>query len=463
MYASHAFARWDRLARDFHSIDPALQRLVPHYDSRLAELRRCILSNLSFIRCVTAHRFAFENDASINYPVLEQRRLQRGGVDEEKMSKVRSTLRQCVRDWSREGEKERAACYSPILRELERLYPDRERRSAVRVLVPGSGLGRLTWEVSQLGFEAQGNEFSYFMLLCSFLLLNESSAAGQWEIFPYAHDSKNVMRAEDPLRRVSIPDVDVAQLGRAAGVGKFSMVAGDFMDVYSEEGRDYREKEKEMKQNAVNAAAVPSQPAAALTSSSGVESDSDSEADTAAAADHSGNSSVPPSLPSSTLTSPLPPSSSSTASQCGAWDVVATCYFIDCSNNILETLRAISYCLRMGGQWLNFGPLLFHYADMEAELSVELSWEEVKAALPAFGLRVLTEKTGRQSGYCVDERSMQRSYFYCVELTAVKVGPDSTRGGGGAEAAGSIPAVLKKKTRRGRGGKKVKAESKDSE
>ncbi len=34
-----------------------------------------------------------------------------------------------------------------------------------RVLVPGAGLARLCVEVAALGYEAQGNEFSYFMLL----------------------------------------------------------------------------------------------------------------------------------------------------------------------------------------------------------------------------------------------------------------------------------------------------------
>lgn len=33
------------------------------------------------------------------------------------------------------------------------------------MLVPGAGLARLCVEVAALGYEAQGNEFSYFMLL----------------------------------------------------------------------------------------------------------------------------------------------------------------------------------------------------------------------------------------------------------------------------------------------------------
>ncbi len=85
---------------------------------------------------------------------------------------MRSTLRQCVRDWSEEGAAERSACYGPILSELERLYPDRAARAAVKVLVPGSGLGRLVWEMAYRGFQAVGNEFSYQMLLGAFLILN---------------------------------------------------------------------------------------------------------------------------------------------------------------------------------------------------------------------------------------------------------------------------------------------------
>lgn len=38
-------------------------------------------------------------------------------------------------------------------------------RFSPRVLCPGSGLGRLPFEVSRRGYACQGNEFSYFMLI----------------------------------------------------------------------------------------------------------------------------------------------------------------------------------------------------------------------------------------------------------------------------------------------------------
>ncbi len=41
------------------------------------------------------------------------------------------------------------------------------------------------------------------------------------------------------------------------------------------------------------------------------------------------------------------------------------------------------------GLLINLGPLLYHYADMTSEVSIDLSYEEIKAALPYFGLRMV--------------------------------------------------------------------------
>ena len=46
-------------------------------------------------------------------------------------------------------------------------------RSSVKVLVPGSGLGRLAYDIAHLGFCCQGNEFSMYMLLASNFILNK--------------------------------------------------------------------------------------------------------------------------------------------------------------------------------------------------------------------------------------------------------------------------------------------------
>jgi len=72
-------------------------------------------------------------------------------VGVEDHAKVREALKHFVRDWSEEGRRERSQTFRMVLDALERLESDVGSRGKKRVLVPGAGLGRLAWEVSQLG------------------------------------------------------------------------------------------------------------------------------------------------------------------------------------------------------------------------------------------------------------------------------------------------------------------------
>lgn len=77
------------------------------------------------------------------------------------VSKVNTTLRQCVRDWGGEGEDERRKSYGAVIAELERLCPvDTERKGAHKVLVPGAGEGRLAYEIVSRGYGCAGASWS---------------------------------------------------------------------------------------------------------------------------------------------------------------------------------------------------------------------------------------------------------------------------------------------------------------
>ena len=39
------------------------------------------------------------------------------------MDKVKTTLKQFVRDWSEAGQEERETCYDPVIREIESRFP----------------------------------------------------------------------------------------------------------------------------------------------------------------------------------------------------------------------------------------------------------------------------------------------------------------------------------------------------
>lgn len=147
------------------------------------------------------------------------------------VDKVRCIIRNIVRDWASEGQRERDQCYKPILEELGRLFPDRTKGSPRSCLVPGAGLGRLALEISCLGFISQGNEFSYYMMICSSFILNHTQTAEEWTIYPWVHSNCNSLSDSDQLRPVSFPDIHPASAGITEG---FSMCGGDFVEVYND-------------------------------------------------------------------------------------------------------------------------------------------------------------------------------------------------------------------------------------
>lgn len=54
--------------------------------------------------------------------------------------------------------------------------------SKIRILVPGAGLGRLTYELAYRGYYCEGNEFSLFMLVASNFVLNKCIVENQYTI-----------------------------------------------------------------------------------------------------------------------------------------------------------------------------------------------------------------------------------------------------------------------------------------
>ena len=65
---------------------------------------------------------------------------------------VSQGLKHFVRDWSMDGEEERNAVFPRMIETLEALFPRAHRgEKEVRVLIPGSGVGRLAHDVDEMG------------------------------------------------------------------------------------------------------------------------------------------------------------------------------------------------------------------------------------------------------------------------------------------------------------------------
>ncbi|KAG2016031.1 hypothetical protein CC2G_009247 [Coprinopsis cinerea AmutBmut pab1-1] len=138
------------------------------------------------------------------------------------LGRVRESLKHFIRDWSAEGASERETIFSPILNLLATVEP--EQRASQKVLVPGSGLCRLAWEISQLGFDTTANEISYFMIL-AFKYIQSTKQINEHKLRPYAHWWSHQRNNENLFRAVSFPDA-LPRLGP-----NFQLVPGDFLSI----------------------------------------------------------------------------------------------------------------------------------------------------------------------------------------------------------------------------------------
>ncbi|KAJ7650933.1 N2227-domain-containing protein [Roridomyces roridus] len=145
----------------------------------------------------------------------------RGGNSMDLM-RVREALKHYIRDWSSDGVRERERIFAPILDVLKNV----ENREMKRVLLPGSGLGRLAWEISELGFkETSANELSFFMNLAFRFLLspNTTSKINEHTIHPYAHWFSHQRTAASVFRSITFPDA-IPRLSPS-----FKLVEKDFL------------------------------------------------------------------------------------------------------------------------------------------------------------------------------------------------------------------------------------------
>jgi carnosine N-methyltransferase len=233
-----------------------------------------------------------------------------------------------------------------------------------------------------MGYRVQGNEFSLYMLLASDFILNGGVATPDQplSISPWLLESRNVHTSQDPVRVVTIPDVD-----------PYTMLADCQED---DEDDDENEDKKRNKLDSYFSMAA---------------------GDFAMIYSH--------------------------PQERGQWNAVVCCFFLDAAPSIVEYIQIIYRMLRPGGILMNFGPLLYHwsgpamrpddrsfedyqarfsYLDSRYMNSVDLSWEDVRDILVNVGFEILEENPGQRALYTADRKSMMNLGYRCVNFVARK-------------------------------------------
>uniref|UniRef100_A0AC35G671 Carnosine N-methyltransferase n=1 Tax=Panagrolaimus sp. PS1159 TaxID=55785 RepID=A0AC35G671_9BILA len=340
MYVSHIRCCLEQERRAISKLPAADRELLGDPRQHWTNVAACAVANQKILEnAITFAQVALGPDNPI---VLASQIHQPRLPDDDRMSKVRSLFKQMTRDWSSEGAEERVSCYSRVIRGLVERFPTKNQRHEIQVLVPGSGLSRLAWDISRLGFSTLANEFDFSMIVMANYLLNSKLKV-------------------DQIRKVTVPDIDMSSNQLLTRENTFSFAMGDFLEVFSD-GEQF--------------------------------------------------------------------------------DAVVSVFFLDTAKNPVAYIRAMYNLLKPGGVWINFGPLLYHYADMPENDSVEIPFDKLLEIIEKIGFQIV-KKEGKGENppafYTRNLNSMlsysydcgmvaglfEESRVYNIEATAIDKTPNS--------------------------------------
>mmetsp|Transcript_18559 Transcript_18559/g.27544 ORF Transcript_18559/g.27544 Transcript_18559/m.27544 type:complete len:539 (-) Transcript_18559:23-1639(-) len=140
---------------------------------------------------------------------------------------VMHAISHIVRDWTILGKDVRKSTYTWCVDELHELYEENVR-SITKVLVPGAGLARLSYDIALSGFNVDANECSLVMSAVAHKFLH-GIAAGS--LHPFCYDSlMNEVDSQLRYEEAIFPEEDT---GPDHMVGTMSYTIGDFILAYS--------------------------------------------------------------------------------------------------------------------------------------------------------------------------------------------------------------------------------------
>lgn len=232
LYGYHSTKRVARSLENYHDLSEKQRKYIGDFEDNCKELLNLIDHNSKMIELLVEDvECMFENSVK---PINENEEIDEYNTNAnlvQNMERVSTTLKQIMRDWSSEGKSERD-CYKVIINELKSLFKtsNPEELKEISVLVPGSGLARLAFEIAALGFKCQGNEFSLHMLIASNFILNKCQRINEYTIYPFVNSWCNNLSFENQRKAIKFPDLDFSKY--TSNLSQFSMAAGDFLDIY---------------------------------------------------------------------------------------------------------------------------------------------------------------------------------------------------------------------------------------
>ncbi|KAJ5957729.1 hypothetical protein N7501_012008 [Penicillium viridicatum] len=220
--------RWRNLYKNVPKRQRTMLESTVHYTRKLNTMEHLLDTNNELARSIVDHGLWFYN---ITQPELDEfikeSESQQRSADK---SSVSQGMKHFVRDWADEGHEEREQSFGCILKSISQM--PRTKDKPLRVLLPGSGLGRLAHEVEKLGdFEVTMNEWSMYMNL-AYRYVSSLSVPNSVSFHPYIDWWSHQPTTDDLQRSVTFPN-------EAIHPSSVLLMEGDFTTVFAEHTGQY--------------------------------------------------------------------------------------------------------------------------------------------------------------------------------------------------------------------------------
>eukprot|EP00934_Nitzschia_sp_Nitz4_P008481 Nitzschia sp. Nitz4//scaffold140_size61219//2180//3604//NITZ4_006429-RA/size61219-processed-gene-0.0-mRNA-1//1//CDS//3329536194//8471//frame0 len=152
-------------------------------------------------------------------------RQQSGAVFENAYDEAVQVVAHLVRDWTKLGSQVRGSLYTWCTQQLKTYHS----KTTFPVLVPGSGLGRLAFEIYRIGYTVEANELSPVMASAAAGILQRGFSG---MVHPFILDElSNEVQTDRRYDQVPFPDVEVVTGSHPQG-SSLSYTVGDFLGSY---------------------------------------------------------------------------------------------------------------------------------------------------------------------------------------------------------------------------------------
>ncbi|KAF2825472.1 N2227-domain-containing protein [Ophiobolus disseminans] len=231
-YRERSMAELDRWRGLYKNVGKKQKRTLEHvmdYDKKLDDIGELIYENFMVCKSIVSNAMMFygieQRELDEHITAAEKNRRQADRIS------VSQTLKHFVRDWADGGAKERNEAFPCILSTMSNLKNDLPDSRPLKVLLPGSGLGRLGHEVANLGdFEVTINEWSMYMNL-GYRFLENNTNPNSFVIHPFIDGMSHHATTSDMLRRVTAPN--------SSPNPSVLLVEGDFNNAFNDQGGYY--------------------------------------------------------------------------------------------------------------------------------------------------------------------------------------------------------------------------------